>query len=103
MLSRFHAIFITKNWSLSDLDPKLIIPDPDPANNFRIHNTVWDPVRRVKSARFWAPTGTYLPEGKEDEEESEGGGEEEEENGEDHSAQEQLFRSGVRTVNSAIK
>ena len=39
----------TKNWSLSDPDPKWIIPDPDqyPANNFgfdrirlRIHNTV---------------------------------------------------------------
>ena len=44
VLRRFHAIFVTKNWSVTDPDPKLIIPDPDPANNFgserhRIHNT----------------------------------------------------------------
>jgi len=30
--SRFHAILVTKNWSLSDQDPKLIFLDPDPAN-----------------------------------------------------------------------
>ena len=44
VLSRFHAILVTKNWSLLDPDPKLIIPDPDPANGFgydriRIHST----------------------------------------------------------------
>ena len=45
VLSRFYSILVTKNWRLSDPDPKLIIPDPDPANNFgsdrirlRIHN-----------------------------------------------------------------
>ena len=41
-LSRFHATLVTKNWSLSDPNPKLIITDPDPANNSgsdRIHNT----------------------------------------------------------------
>jgi len=43
-LSRFYAILVIKNWSLLDPDPKLIIPDPDPANNFgsdqiQIHNT----------------------------------------------------------------
>jgi len=32
VLSRIHAIYVTKNWSLSDPDPKLIIQDP--ANNF---------------------------------------------------------------------
>ena len=36
-LSSFHAILVTKNWSLSDPDPKLIIPDPDPAKKFWIH------------------------------------------------------------------
>ena len=45
LLSRFHAKSATENWSLSDPDSKLIITDPDPANNFgsdriRIHNTV---------------------------------------------------------------
>ena len=39
-----HCILVLKNWRLSDPDPKLIIPDPDPANNFgsdriRINNT----------------------------------------------------------------
>ena len=41
-LGRFYAILVTINWSSSY--PKLIIRDPDPANNFgseriRIHNT----------------------------------------------------------------
>ena len=31
VLSRYHNILVSENWSLSDLDPKLIIPDP--ANN----------------------------------------------------------------------
>jgi len=34
LLSRFHAILANENWSLSEPDPKWIIPDPDPANNF---------------------------------------------------------------------
>ena len=43
-LSRCYAILVTKNWSSSDPDPKLIITDPNSANNFgserfRIHNT----------------------------------------------------------------
>ena len=33
-LSKFNAILITKNLGSSDPDPKLIITDPDPANNF---------------------------------------------------------------------
>ena len=39
-----QQILVTKNWSSSDPDLKLIIKDPDPANNFGseriwIHNT----------------------------------------------------------------
>jgi len=34
VLSRLHAILVTETWSLSVPDPKLIIPDPDPANSF---------------------------------------------------------------------
>ena len=42
MLSIFHTILGTTNWNLSGLDPKLTIPDPDPANYFGSnwnHNT----------------------------------------------------------------
>jgi len=74
VLSRFHALLVNKNWSLSDPDPKLIIPDqdPDPANNFisdriRIHNTVWHCPVMLKIS-YWnltfqarnKPVPTYL-------------------------------------------
>ena len=42
VLSRFHDILVTENWSFSDPDPKLIIPDPAynfGSNRIRIHNT----------------------------------------------------------------
>ena len=38
VLSRFHAILVTENQTLSDPDPKLITPDPDPANNSALAN-----------------------------------------------------------------
>ena len=55
-LSRFCAILVIKNWRSSDPDPKLIITDPDPANNFgsdriRIPNTGYG---------TYQGTGTYL-------------------------------------------
>jgi len=44
MLSRFHAILVTKYWSLSDLDTKLKITDTDPhlslkKNDFKVVKT----------------------------------------------------------------
>ena len=48
ILDRFQidSLKIEVRTSLSDPDPKLIITDPDPANNFgsdriRTHNTAW--------------------------------------------------------------
>ena len=63
-LSRFYAFLVIENWSSSDPDPKLIITDPDPANNFgsdrvRIHNTgsftAWLPVNPVPYAAILQP------------------------------------------------
>jgi hypothetical protein len=72
LLSRFHAILANENWSFSDPDPKLIIPDP--ANNFgsdriRIHNTAFNPgtvlYKQYHNALDKLPystfSGLYLP------------------------------------------
>ena len=45
VLSRFHATLVDENWSLSDPDPKLIIPEPDLA---KLNNLVTLSLKKTK-------------------------------------------------------
>ena len=66
---------VTKNWSSSDPDPKLILTNPDLANNFgseriRIHNTGFAKLNFfAQNLAISEEYGTYLPQAEKEGEE----------------------------------